>query len=58
MKLGHKLMVSRNLQSYIIFKKIDGGVDKGDVSSGYGQMNIHTDLQQNFSYIFKGIITL
>ena len=29
------------------FKEIDGGVKKGDVSSGYGFMNIHNNLQQN-----------
>ena len=29
------------------FKKIDVDVEKGDVSSGYGYMNRHNDLQQN-----------
>ena len=29
------------------FKDIVGGVEKSDVSSGYGSMNSHTDLQQN-----------
>ena len=29
------------------FKKIDVDVEKGDVVSGYGSMNINTDLQQN-----------
>ena len=31
----------------ITFKNIDGNFDKGDVSSGYGSMNKHTDLQRN-----------
>ena len=26
---------------------MDGGVEKGDLSSGYGSMNIHTFYQQN-----------
>ena len=30
------------------FKNIDGDVDKVDVSSGYGSMNSHTDLQQKY----------
>ena len=30
------------------FKNIDGDVYKGDVSSGYDSMTIHTDLEQNY----------
>ena len=41
---------SHNLSQYedsSTFKDMDGDVEKVDVSSGYGSMNIHSDLQQN-----------
>ena len=37
----------------ITFKYMDGEVENGDVSSGYGSMNIHTDLQR---YGLKSLI--
>ena len=40
------------------FKNIYGGVDKGGVSSGYGSMNSHTDLQEKWDYWWRIIIGL